>query len=88
MERPGIVTEKTLVPMGALVFVFWLGMCVSTISRQSESYAAQISEIKSDVAHNEEEDLARQRRSFDILSGKVDKTNDKLDKLILEIKKK
>jgi formyltetrahydrofolate synthetase len=71
MDKPTTLSEKTLIPIGAIVLVFGASAWLTTVWKQGDANAAQISEVK-----------ANQLRDIDKLYEKLDKISDKLDALI------
>jgi len=69
------ITENTLIPLSAIALVFGAAMWLTTIFRQGEANANEIKEIKESKSHDLEK-----------IETKIDKINDKVDRLLQERK--
>lgn len=66
-----ILTENTLIPISAIVLVFGASAWLTTVWKQGEANAAQIQEIK-----------ASQSTDMDKIDYKLEKINEKIDRLL------
>jgi hypothetical protein len=71
MERQSIISEKTLVPLGAIALIFGAAMWLTSIWRQGEANTARIQEVKQDQA-----------RDIDKVYTELNRISEKLDHLI------
>lgn len=71
MEKPTILTQRTLVPVGIVTIVFGASMWLTSVWKQGEANAAQIQEIK--LQHD---------KNIDKVYQQLEKISDKLDRLI------
>jgi hypothetical protein len=71
MDNWKILSEKTLVPVSAISLIIAASMWLTSIWRQGEANAAQISDVK-----------AIQLRENDKIYRELEKINDKLDRMM------
>lgn len=71
MREVKTLTESTLIPISAIGLIFGAAAWVTTIYKQGEANAKEIAEIKDARSHDIEK-----------IEVKLDRINDKLDRLI------
>jgi TolA-binding protein len=70
-----VLTENTLIPISAITIVFGAALWLTSIYKQGEVNAQQITEIKN-----------QKTAEFDKLEQKIDRLNEKIDRVLERLK--